>query len=124
MASFLPAPQPSRRGHPSLGSSRRPAPVLPWRWRRRLLALLLPLCLGPATALAAESTAQPSGIGQIVKALCLSAIETELSKLGKVPPAGMAAYACSCVERQITAGRGIEAARSHCRQLTAQRFPI
>lgn len=124
MASFLPAREPSRRGHSSAGPASLPAPVVPTHRRFLLLGLLLPLCLGPAPGLAAESPTQPSGIGQIVKALCLSAIETELSKLGKVPPPGMAAYACSCVERQITSGRGIETARSHCRQVTAQRFPI
>jgi hypothetical protein len=36
----------------------------------------------------------------------------------------MASYACTCVEQRIRTGSGIEAARSHCRQATAERFPI
>jgi hypothetical protein len=47
-----------------------------------------------------------------------------MSLVGKVPPAGMALYACTCVEERILRGSGIEAARSQCRQATAQRFPI
>jgi hypothetical protein len=68
--------------------------------------------------------ARADGLGAIVKAVCLSAFENEMSQVGKVPPAGMATYACSCVEQRIRAGGGIESARSFCREETAQRFPI
>jgi hypothetical protein len=63
-------------------------------------------------------------IGPIVRAVCLSAFENELSLSGKVAPPGMAAFACACVEQRILAGGGIESARSACRQATARRYPI
>jgi hypothetical protein len=84
--------------------------------------LLLALCLalGPLGAPAARA----DGFGNIVKAVCLTAFENEMSLVGKVPPAGMATYACTCVEQRIRSGSGIESARATCRQATAQRFPI
>jgi hypothetical protein len=63
-------------------------------------------------------------LGTIVRAVCLTAFENELSLSGKVAPPGMAAFACSCVEQQIMAGGGIESARNACRQATARRYPI
>jgi hypothetical protein len=84
---------------------------------------LLPLVLSVALGMT-PAAARADGFGDIVKAVCLSAFENEMSQVGKVPPAGMATYACTCVEQRIRTGSGIEAARSHCRQATAQRFPI
>jgi hypothetical protein len=87
-----------------------------------------PASLALAISVAITATwGQPSradGLGAIVKAVCLSAFETEMSQVGKVPPAGMASYACACVEQRIRAGGGIESARSACKEATAQRFPI
>jgi hypothetical protein len=85
---------------------------------------LLPLVLTIALGMAPTAPARAKGLGDIVKAICLSAFENEMSQVGKVPPAGMASYACTCVEQSIRMGSGIEAARSQCRQATAQRFPI
>ena len=85
---------------------------------------LLPLVLSVALGMAPASPARADGLGDIVKAVCLSAFENEMSQVGKVPPAGMASYACTCVEQRIRTGSGIEAARSQCRQATAERFPI
>jgi hypothetical protein len=82
---------------------------------------LLALGLG-LDALAAPVRAD--GLGNIVKAVCLTAFANEMSSVGKVPPAGMATYACSCVEERIRSGSGIESARLACRQATAERFPI
>jgi hypothetical protein len=84
-----------------------------------LPTLILSLALGMVGA-----PARADGLGDIVKAVCLSAFENEMSQVGKVAPAGMASYACTCVEQRIRSGSGIEAARSHCREVTAQRFPI
>jgi len=84
----------------------------------------LPLVLSVALGMTPAAAARADGLGDIVKAVCLSAFENEMSLVGKVPPAGMASYACTCVERRIRTGSGIEAARSHCRQATAERFPI
>lgn len=78
-------------------------------------ALLLPCAPRPARA---------DGLGQMVRAVCLSAFENEMNQAGKTPPPGMATFACTCVEQHIRAGGGIEAARNTCRQATAQRFPI
>jgi len=85
---------------------------------------LLPLLLSVAMGMAPAAPARANGLGDIVKAVCLSAFENEMSQVGKVPPAGMASYACTCVEQRIRTGSGIEAARSQCRQATAARFPI
>ena len=84
----------------------------------------LPLVLSVALGMTPAAAARADGLGDIVKAVCLSAFENEMSQVGKVPPAGMASYACTCVEQRIRTGSGIEAARSYCRQATAQRFPI
>jgi len=83
-----------------------------------------PLLLSVFMGMAPGPSARADGLGGIVKAVCLSAFENEMSQVGKVPPAGMASYACTCVEQHIRSGSGIEAARSQCRQATAQRFPI
>jgi hypothetical protein len=85
---------------------------------------LLPLVLSVALGMTPPAAARADGLGDIVKAVCLSAFENEMSLVGKVPPAGMASYACTCVEQRIRTGSGIEAARSDCRQATAERFPI
>jgi len=86
--------------------------------------VLLPLVLSVALGMTPAAAARADGLGDIVKAVCLSAFENEMSLVGKVPPAGMASYACTCVEQRIRTGSGIEAARSDCRQATAERFPI
>ena len=87
-------------------------------------AAFLPMVLIISIGVAPGVSARADGLGDIVKAVCLSAFENEMSQVGKVPPAGMASYACTCVEQHIRSGSGIEAARSQCRQATAQRFPI
>jgi len=81
-------------------------------------AALAMLVAGPGRA------AEGMALGPIVRAVCLSAFENELSRSGKVAPPGMAAYACTCVEQRILAGGGIDTARSVCREATAQRYPI
>ena len=65
-----------------------------------------------------------SGMGAIVKAFCLSAVENEMAQAGKTPPAGMANYAWGCVAERIGSGSSIDDARSDCRQATARRYPI
>lgn len=86
-------------------------------------AALVLLCTAVLLA-AVPRQARADGLGEIVRAVCLSAFENELTLSGKVAPPGMAAYACSCVEQRIRSGGGIEAARVACRQATAQRYPI
>jgi hypothetical protein len=74
---------------------------------------------GPTGAQAASGP-----ILEVVRSICLSAIETELAQAGKKAPDGMAHYACSCVADRITSGSSIASARSSCRDATAKRYPI
>lgn len=74
---------------------------------------------GPTGAQAASGP-----ILEVVRSICLSAIETELAQAGKKAPEGMAHYACSCVADRITSGSSIASARSSCRDATAKRYPI
>jgi len=76
------------------------------------------LAPGPPAAHAAE------GFGEIVRAFCLSAFETEMEQAGKTPPAGMADYACGCMAGKLRAGSSINTARAACRQETSRRYPI
>lgn len=82
-----------------------------------LLAGLLPgLWLAPARA--------EGGIDAIVRAMCLSAFDHEMSQAGKTAPKGMADFACGCVTDRLQAGSSLDAARQSCRVLTARRYPL
>ena len=70
------------------------------------------------------AAARADGLGDIVKAVCLSAFENEMTQSGKTPPAGMADFACGCVADRIGSGSSLDTARSDCRQATARRYPI
>ena len=78
--------------------------------------------LGSAAAL--PPAAHSGGLGEIVRAVCLSAFENEVSQSGKRAPAGMADYACGCVADRIQGGSSVDAARSTCREATARRYAI
>jgi hypothetical protein len=47
-----------------------------------------------------------------------------MTKAGKVPPQGMAAYACRCVVDRLTEGTSLVSARSYCRESTARRYAL
>lgn len=112
-----------------------PAPIDPAAATRRevstrswALARLSRLVLAAATA-ASLGTVTPAahaaeGFGEIVRAFCLSAFETEMEQAGKTPPAGMANYACGCMAGRLRAGSSIDTARAACRQETSKRYPI
>jgi hypothetical protein len=87
-----------------------------------VLGVALPLGAGPMGALPVG--VRPEGVGAIVQAVCLTAFESEMSHAGKVAPAGMAGFACSCVADRIMRGSGVEVARKECRLATIQRYPI
>jgi len=72
----------------------------------------------------ASEPVRASGLGSIVQAYCLAAIQQEMSQAGKVPPEGMAAYACRCVVDRITEGTSLPSARSYCRESTARRYAL
>lgn len=77
-----------------------------------------------ALGIGSGAPALGSGLGEIVRAMCLSAFENELSQAGKRAPAGMADYACGCVADRIQDGSSVDAARNTCREATARRYPI
>lgn len=70
------------------------------------------------------SPAKASGLGSMVQAYCLAAVQQEMSQAGKVPPEGMAAYACRCVVDRISEGTSLSSARSFCRESTARRYSL
>ena len=92
----------------------------PWRQVRLSLGAFLLIALGSSLPLRANA----AGMGAIVQAMCLTAFESEMSQAGKVPPEGMAGFACRCVADRITQGSSVEVARRECRLATIQRFPI
>jgi hypothetical protein len=69
-------------------------------------------------------SARASGLEAIVEATCLAAVEQELSQSGKVPPAGMADYACRCVVDRLGEGMSVASARTTCRASTARRYAL
>lgn len=93
----------------------------------RFSPLRFSVCLSVSVLMAAATfpvRASAGGMGEVVKAFCLSAFENEMAQAGKHPPAGMASFACGCVADRITGGSSIETARSSCREATARRYPI
>ncbi len=79
---------------------------------------------GIGSGAVAPTAAHSTGLGEIVRAMCLSAFENELTQSGKRAPAGMADYACGCVADRIQDGSSVDAARNTCREATARRYPI
>jgi len=106
-------PAPTRRE-----SSTRSGPLA--RLSLLILASATATVLGPVTPAAHAA----EGFGEIVRAFCLSAFETEMEQAGKTPPAGMADYACGCMAGKLRAGTSIDTARAACRQETSQRYRI
>jgi hypothetical protein len=72
----------------------------------------------------APSPGQAGGIEQVVRSFCLSAFQMEMQRAGKVPPAGMADFACSCVADRIVDGTSLDDAQHTCRLATARRYPF
>lgn len=90
----------------------------------RLVLVVLATGLGTAFGPLTPPAGAEQGFGEIVKAFCLSAFETEMEQAGKVPPAGMADYACGCMAGRLRGGSSIDTTRAACRQETVRRFPI
>lgn len=68
--------------------------------------------------------AHSTDIASLMQAYCQQAVEQELAQSGKVPPAGMADYACRCVVDRLTEGMSVALARSSCRASTARRYSL
>jgi len=88
----------------------------------RLALVALVATAGSPIGLLTPPARAEQGIGEIVKAFCLSAFETEMEQAGKVPPAGMADYACGCMAERLQGGSSISTARAACRQETVSRY--
>ena len=86
----------------------------------RLKTFSIPIPLLPPTT----PPVGASGIGSMVQAYCLAAFQEEMEQAGKVPPEGMAAYACRCVVDRISEGTSLHSARAYCRASTARRYPM
>jgi hypothetical protein len=72
----------------------------------------------------APAPCQAGGIEQVVRSFCLSAFQVEMQRAGKVPPAGMADFACSCVADRIVDGTSLDDAQHTCRLATARRYAL
>jgi hypothetical protein len=88
--------------------------------------LPLSLALLAATTFLGQGAApaRASGLGSMVQAYCLAAVEDEITRAGKVAPQGMADFACRCVVDQLTGGTSLLSARSYCRESTARRYAL
>ncbi|MFN9621380.1 MAG: hypothetical protein ACK587_00865 [Cyanobacteriota bacterium] len=88
------------------------------------------VCLAAAGLLAGGALGLPagavraSGLESIVQAYCQAAVEQEVSQSGKVPPSGMADYACRCVVDRLGEGMSVASARNTCRASTVRRYPL
>lgn len=95
-------------------------PLAPGRLRLSLLAAGI-------SSLAAMGTLPAARAGvliETVRSLCLSAFHQEMNRAGKVPPAGMADFACACVTEQLVGGSSLDTARQSCRLATTRRYPL
>ena len=88
------------------------------------LAMASAVVGGLGGAVGLPPAARSGGLGEIVRAVCLSAFENEVAQSGKRAPAGMADYACGCVADRIQGGSSVDAARNTCREATARRYAI
>lgn len=111
--------QTTRPSLSSCTSSPGRAPSLP----RLALVALVAMAGNPLGPLTPPAGAE-QGLGEIVKAFCLSAFESEMEQAGKVPPAGMADYACGCMAGRLQGGSSITTARAACRKETVRRYPM
>ena len=82
-----------------------------------VMAVALPFITG-------EPASRAGGIEQAVRSICLSAFQQEMQRAGKVPPAGMADFACSCVADRIIDGTSLDAAQQTCRLATVRRYAL
>lgn len=88
------------------------------------LPLSLALLAASTLLIQGAGPARASGMGSMVQAYCLAAVEEEMTRAGKVAPQGMAAFACRCVMDRLTAGTSLGSARTYCRESTARRYAL
>jgi hypothetical protein len=86
---------------------------------------LLAGSLGAVLLLSLGDSASRAGtLEQAVRSICLSAFQQEMQRAGKVPPDGMADFACSCVADRIVDGTSLADAQQTCRLATVRRYPF
>jgi hypothetical protein len=88
------------------------------------LPLSLALLAASTLLIQGAGPARASGMGSMVQAYCLAAVEEEMTRAGKVAPQGMAAFACRCVMDRLTEGTSLGSARTSCRESTARRYAL
>jgi hypothetical protein len=76
------------------------------------------LALGSALLFGASVMPQPAGANmmeQIITSKCAEAMQADLKKAGKTPPAGMVEETCSCVaDGMLKKRQSLEQAKSLC----------
>ena len=82
----------------------------------RLLALSL-------LALGLPRPAQAGMIEQLIYNKCAAAMQADYEQAGKVPPAGMVDFTCTCVVQKIFSQQSIHQAKTTCTQLALKKFP-
>ena len=71
-----------------------------------------------------SAASRAGGLEQVVRSFCLTAFQQEMQRAGKVPPAGMADFACSCVADRLGDGTSLNDAQQTCRLATVRRYPL
>ncbi len=82
----------------------------------RLLALSL-------LALGLPRPAQAGMIEQLIYNKCVAAMQADYEQAGKVPPAGMVDFTCTCVVQKIFSQQSIHQAKTACTQLALKKYP-
>ena len=72
--------------------------------------------LGLVTPITAQAQ---SMLDQIVIKKCSAAMQADVAKAGKTPPAGLIQQTCSCVAQQLDATHNLETAKTICTQQAA-----
>jgi len=68
-------------------------------------------------------SAQAGMIEQLIYNKCAAAMQADYDQAGKVPPAGMVDFTCTCVVQKIFSQQSIHQAKTTCTQLALKKFP-
>lgn len=77
--------------------------------------LLLPL---------AQPAQAQNFMDSMVRKYCLQAVNKEIKDSGKPAPAGMQAYTCDCVVREMKSGQSQKQAAATCKAATAKKYSL
>jgi len=62
--------------------------------------------------------------GGVVMELCRAGFDAAMTDAGKIPPAGMADWTCSCFLTEVREGQSLAGAENHCRSLASRRYRL